>query len=879
MQPQDLPEPATRLWHGWPVDELVRHLDTDLNLGLSPVAATDALARHGPNALPEIPARGLGRMVAGQLADFMILVLIVAAVISGIVGEVADTVAIMIIVALDATLGVVQEYRAERAMVALRSLAAPAATVRRDGRPVQVPSHEVVPGDLVLLEAGNVVPADVRLVDAARLATHEAALTGESVAVEKGSHTLERVELPVADRTNMAFKGTTVAAGRGVGLVVATGQHTELGGIAQLLGATQTQRTPLQRRLARLGTWLAVLVLAICVVVFAAGLLRGEDPTLMFLTAVSLAVAAIPEALPAMVAISLALGAYRLVGQNALIRRLPAVEALGSITTICSDKTGTLTENRMRVEALQAADDRAPEDSVHAAILQVAVLCNDAEATAVVVGEPTEVALVEAALRAGIDVAALRRRYPRCGEVPFDSDRKLMSTSHRLDGVDGVWVCVKGAPEAVLARATSLRSADGPRPLDEHDRRAFEDRVRALAGDGMRVLAVAERRDPHDTRHGDPERDLTLLGLIALFDPPRAEAHDAVAECRAAGITPMMITGDHPATAVAVAARLGICAPSGGDDQVITGPELTRLDDAALAERVRAVRVFARVDPAQKIRIVSALQARGELVAMTGDGVNDAPALKRADIGVAMGRGGTDVAREAAAMVLLDDNFATIVHAVRDGRRIYDNIRKFVKYAMTGNSAEIWLIFLAPFLGLPLPLLPIHILWVNLITDGLPGIMLAREPAEADVMRRPPRPVSESVFARGMWQHLLWVGLLMGGVCLAVQAYAQARGAHWQSMVFTVLTFSQLGHVLAIRSERLSIVTLGWWSNRWLLLTVLGSVIAQLALLYVPLFNSVFSTQPLTPGELAFCLLASSVVFLAVEAEKGVRRRRDPRSS
>ncbi|MBL8929819.1 MAG: cation-translocating P-type ATPase [Kineosporiaceae bacterium] len=885
------PPASPEHWHGWPVEELARHLSTDLASGLEPRAASAALERHGPNALPEIPARGLARMVLDQLADFMIIVLVAAAVVSGLVGEVADTVAIVVIVVLNAVLGVVQEYRAERAMVALRTLAAPSARVRRAGQALQVPAHEVVPGDLVLLEAGGVVPADVRLVDAARLATQESALTGESVAVEKGSHTLDRVDLAVADRTNMAFKGTTVAAGRGVGLVVATGLQTELGGIAQLLGATATQRTPLQRRLSRLGTWLALLVLAVCVVVFVAGLLRGEDPALMFLTAVSLAVAAIPEALPAMVAITLALGAYRLVGQQALIRRLPAVETLGSITTICSDKTGTLTENRMRVEAIEA-----PDDVARRALVEVAVLCNDAEliggeglagegtsgdGTIAVVGEPTEVALLEGALAAGTDVVAVRRAHPRHGEVPFDSDRKLMSTVHPdgegdVSGDVGVRVCVKGAPEAVLARCGRLHEAGGEVPMTPDARQRVEARVRDLAAGGMRVLAMAEKRcapsTPDDPGEADQlESELSLLGLVALFDPPRPEALAAVAECRSAGITPVMITGDHPATAVAVATRLGICAA--GDREVLTGVDLARLDEEALAERVRRVRVYARVDPAQKIRIVQALQSGGELVAMTGDGVNDAPALKRADIGVAMGRGGTDVAREAASMVLLDDNFATITRAVREGRRIYDNIRKFVKYAMTGNSAEIWLIFLAPFLGLPLPLLPIHILWVNLVTDGLPGIMLARQPAEPGVMQRPPRPPSESVFARGMWQHMLWVGLLMGGVCLAVQAAAIESGAHWQSMVFTVLTLSQLGHVLAIRSESASVLSRAWWTNRWLLLTVLATTVVQLAILYLPWLNDVFSTQPLSGGELLVCLAASSVVFLAVEAEKAIRRR------
>jgi len=867
-------------WHEWPVDDLARHLDTDLSTGLTPGSAAEALTRHGPNALPEGRRRSLARMIVDQFADFMILVLLAAAVVSGVVGERADTVTILVIVLLDAVIGVAQEYRAERAMGALRALASPHALVRREGEPHRIPVEDVVPGDVVLLEAGNVVPADLRLVEAARLTTQESALTGESQSVAKHSEVMPAGHLPVADRTNMAFKGTLVAGGRGVGLAVATGMGTELGGIARLLSTTETLRTPLQRRLARLGTRLALSVLVICAVVFAAGLLRGEPATLMFLTAISLAVAAIPEALPAVVAISLALGAYRMVGQQALVRRLPAVETLGSITTVCSDKTGTLTENRMRVEVVSEV-----EPQVRRALLECLVLCNDAEPrpsgqeAGEGLGEPTEVALLEVAVREGLDVAALRREMPRVAEVPFEATRKLMTTVHR-EG-ERHRVCVKGAPEAVLELVTRWPDGDSDVALDEETRRRMAKEAGGLAAEGMRVLAVAQRwiDGPVDTSEaalqGDLERDLELLGLVGLIDPPRAEAKDAVAVCRAAGITPVMITGDHPDTALAVARRLGICSDRDGDRaaQLVTGVELAALDDEALAKRVQGLRVCARVDPAQKIRIVSALQAEGEIVAMTGDGVNDAPALKRADIGVSMGRGGTDVARDASAMVLLDDNFATIVHAVREGRRIYDNIRKFVRYAMSGNSGEIWVIFLAPFLGLPIPLLPIHILWVNLVTDGLPGIMLAREEAEPDVMRRPPRPPRESVFAHGMWQHIIWVGLLMGGVCLLVQAAALAVGAHWQSMVFTVLTLSQLGHVMAIRSEKQSIVTLGWRTNPWLLATVLGTAALQLATLYLPALNEVFSTQALGLGELMICLAASSVVPLAVEVEKWFVRR------
>jgi P-type Ca2+ transporter type 2C len=706
--------PMDKAWHTESAAAALAALDAT-PAGLSSAQARQRLARHGPNALPEGGRRSPLRMLVDQFADFMILVLIAAAVVSGIVGEPTDTFAIIVIVLLNAVIGFVQEWRAERAMAALRLMAAPTARVRRNGAVATLAAEELVPGDIVLLEAGNVVPADLRVIEAAQLRCAEAALTGESQPVDKRTEALPDARLPLGDRSSMAWKGTLVAHGRGVGLVVATGLATELGRIARLLEGAQEVKTPLQKRLARFGARLAWAVLGVCAIVFMAGLVRGEPPALMFLTAVSLAVAAIPEALPAVVAISLALGAAKMVKRNALIRRQAAVETLGSITFICTDKTGTLTLNRMRAEVLWtgAGDDHRQEP--WPSLLRALALVNDAAADAQgqLVGDPTEVALLEAASQHGADVPELRRRLLRHAEFPFDSDRKRMATLHALDG--GWLACVKGAPEAILARCPWRLTAQGPIPLDAAEALAQAER---LAAQGLRVLALAERRlDRPVSGIDEAENELTFLGLVGLMDPPRAEAAAAVAECLAAGIQPVMITGDHPATARAIAQRLGILGQAG---RVITGVELGALSDAELVEHVREIRVYARVDPQQKIRIVRALQAAGEFAAMTGDGVNDAPALKAADIGVAMGKGGTDVAREAAHMVLLDDNFATIVHAVREGRRIFDNIRKFIKYTMTSNSGEIWVIFLAPFLGLPIPLLPIHILWINLVTDGLP---------------------------------------------------------------------------------------------------------------------------------------------------------------
>jgi Ca2+-transporting ATPase len=581
-----------------------------------------------------------------------------------------------------------------------------------------------------------------------------------------------------------------------------------------------------------------------------------------------------------------------MVAVNALVRRLPSVETLGSVTTICSDKTGTLTQNKMHAELLWAngaswlpgAENPAP---VIQETLRAAALCNDAhhktsspttgaETTGTETpqdwqGDPTETAMVMAALTAGVDKTALDTQFPRVQELPFDSDRKRMTTLHASDAT---WVAyTKGAPESVLACCNAQWSPQGTQPLDAQ---AVIDQANTLAAQGLRVLALA-RRDlaalPTADALAAVESQLQFLGLIALIDPPRAEAAAAVRDCVSAGITPVMITGDHPATALAIAKRLGI-VPDEAQAEVLTGQDLADLDDATLQLRVAKVRVYARVDPSQKIRIVEALQTQGQIVAMTGDGVNDAPALKRADIGVAMGQGGTDVAREAASMVLLDDNFATIVAAVREGRRIFDNIRKFIRYAMTGNSGEIWTLFLAPFLMLPIPLLPIHILWVNLVTDGLPGLALAAEPAERGVMQRPPRPPNESLFAGGMWQHILGVGLMIGGLCLGVQAWALANGnAHWQTMVFTVLTLAQMAHVMAIRSERDALWTQGLGSNKPLLGAVLLTFALQMATIYVPALNPIFKTQPLSLAELGICLGASAVVGLTVELEKAWRRR------
>jgi Ca2+-transporting ATPase len=868
----------TVAWHCLAIDEVAKRLDTDIQAGLNQSEADRRAAQFGSNEIRERTARPPWRMLLEQFTDFMIVVLIAAAIISGIIGEPPDAIAIIVIVLLNGVIGFIQEYRAERAVAALKLLAASSAKVLRGGQVMTLSATQLVPGDVVLVEAGNVAPADLRLMETVRLKVDEATLTGESVPVEKRVASLADEELPIGDRLNMAYKGTLVTYGRGSGVVVATGMRTELGKIAALLRDEESVKTPLQRRLARFGQRLVVAVLAICFIVFVAGMLRGESVVRMFLTAISLAVAAIPEALPAVVTVSLALGARQMVKKRALIRRLPAVETLGSVTYICSDKTGTLTQNKMRVELLYADGqvqkpfrEEGRQGEPWRSLYRAMALSNDAARNdrGEPSGDPTEIALFMAASEAGYEKGVLEADSPRAAELPFDSDRQCMTTLHKDSA--GFTAFTKGAPERVVEQCATVMSMSGQAPIEVAEVLGQAER---MAAEGLRVLAVAMRRWtdlPTALNPDTVERSLTFLGLVGLMDPPRPEVRDAVALCRSAGITPVMITGDHPATARAIAVHLGIIADGG---IVMTGQELARLSLDEFETRVEWIRVYARVAPDQKIKIVKALQDKGEYAAMTGDGVNDAPALKRADIGVAMGLAGTDVAREASHMILLDDNFATIVTAVREGRRIFDNIRKFIKYTMTSNSGEIWTIFLAPFLGLPIPLLPIHILWINLVTDGLPGLALAVEPEEKGTMRRPPRPPAESIFAHGMWQHIVWVGLLMGGVSLVTQAWAYHTGsAHWQTMVFTVLTLSQMGHVLAIRSEKESFFRQGAWSNPPLLGAVLLTFALQMATIYVPSLTAIFKTEPLDLDELALCLLLSTVIFLAVEVEKWLIRR------
>ncbi|HEX9021352.1 MAG TPA: cation-translocating P-type ATPase [Nitrospirota bacterium] len=883
-------------WHRLSPGDALTALATSFQ-GLSGEEARKRLEEHGPNELREQKMNSPLMMFLGQFTDFLILLLIAAAAVSGVIGDLSDALMIFVIVVLNAVIGFSQEYRSEKAVAALRRMAATSATVVREGKQNISSGSSLVPGDIVVLDAGKVVPADMRVIESAHLRADESALTGESLPVEKNTQAIDREPLPPGDRKNMLFKGTVVTYGRGRGVVVATGMETELGKIAAAIQTAGEGGTPLQKRLAAFGRRLAHAVLAICAVIFAAGLLRGEDPVRIFLVAVSLAVAAIPEALPAVVTISLALGARAMAKRNALVRKLPAVETLGAVTYICADKTGTLTENRMAVtemwvdgKAVRSNEKNATLNSTtphfaphtpHSLLMTALALSNDAclNASGACIGDPTEAALYSIARENGFEKEKLEQDYPRVAEIPFDSERKLMTTVHRRAGApDGesakrpeFIAFTKGALEALLERTDSIFTAQGPEPIDKNHITGLHDR---MAAGGLRVIGIAMRtwdRMP-DTQSARAEKNLTFIGLAGMMDPPRKEARESVALCKAAGITPVMITGDHLLTASVIARRVGIL--EGEDPQaVITGGELASMPIEEFEGRVESIRLYARVAPEQKLKIVRALQGRGHVVAMTGDGVNDAPALKAADIGIAMGVTGTDVAKEASSLILLDDDFSTIVGAAQEGRRIYDNIRKFIRYLLSTNSGEIWTLFLAPFLGLPVPLAPIQILWINLLTDGLPALALSVEPEEGNVMQRPPRPPDESVFAHGLGVHAIWVGLLMAAVTLSLQAWSiRAGDAHWQTMVFTVLCFLQLGHVLAIRSERQSLFAQGVSSNKLLLASVVITLCLQFLTVYVPALNPVFRTQPLSVAELLTVLVLSTVVFIGVEIEKRIKR-------
>ena len=938
-------------WYQQDVATALSQFGVDAERGLSAEEVDRRIKEHGPNELIETGGRGPWAILWEQVSGPMVLLLFFAAGVSVFLDEVADAFVILAIVVINAILGFFQEYRAEKAMAALKQLAVPHVRVKRNGSVQEISARELVPGDVVLLEAGNLIPADGRLIECQNLKVQEAALTGESVAVEKTAKTLSGEDLPVGDRKNSVFMGTIVTYGRGQAIVTETGMRTELGNIAQMLQSVENEETPLQRRLAKLGKQLTVAALAIVAVVFGMGLLQGKEIEEMFLTAISMAVAAVPEGLPAVATVTLALGARRMLNRKALIRRLTAVETLGSVTVICSDKTGTLTENRMVVTELVAGSKKhdlanaEPSDDGQkllstnrslAPLLTVCSLCNDAHLEsskangtnggAEMIGDPTETSLVEAAARAGLRKPDLQRWLPRIAELPFDSERKRMSTVHEIvdsseaksdglakvaDALDELLgsselrkvVLTKGAVDQLLFVADREWSEAGIQPLDDAGRKRILAANDDLARRGIRVLGMAIRPlsqadfggnsngQGSDINTAGLETNMIFLGLCGMIDPPRPEVAEAVARCKSAGIRAVMITGDHPLTAQSIAQDLDI----GNEHPPIIGQDLSKMSSADLSKAVKTSSVFARVSPEHKLRIVEALQDQGQIVAMTGDGVNDAPALKRADIGVAMGITGTDVSKEAAEMVLVDDNFATIVNAVEEGRLVYDNIRKFILYTMTSNSGEIWvmlfpailsLLSVAVFGDIVLPLLPIQILWINLVTDGLPGLALALESAERNAMSRPPYPPGESFFGRGVGWHIVLFGLLMGVVAFgAGLMYWSPEMANlpkdseeiekFRTVVFMVITLSQMGHVIAIRSLTDSVFQIGFFSNPFMLAAVALTFVLQFALIYIPPLQALFHTRALDGSDLLLCLLLSAIVFWSVEAHKWWRRHEE----
>ena len=898
--------------------QVIETLKSDPKSGLSQAEAKTRLAQYGLNELIERGKKNPWVIFFNQFKEVMVIVLIIAALVSAFLGEYTEVIVILAIVVLNAILGFTQEYRAEQAMEALKKMAVPHVRVRRDHHVQEISSTNLVPGDIVLLEAGNLIPADCRILENASLKVQEAALTGESEPVEKRVEAIPGDDLPLGDRANLLYMGTTVTYGRGEAIVTATGMNTELGNIAGLIQDVEEDQTPLQRRLARLGKTLAWVALGIIAIVVVTGLIRGDDLETIFLTGISLAVAAIPESLPAVVTITLAMGSQRLLKRNTLIRRLPAVETLGSVTVICSDKTGTLTENRMTVTILDVAgnsqdlsttveqrediirarlygDETQPKFAALSVLIRVGALCNDAvletdeNGQLTAIGDPTEGALVLAANRLGFDLDELHAEWPRVAEVPFTSERKRMTTIHKMSEAvresDAPWsgapyvVFTKGAVDSLLEITDRVLIDNQFIPLDAELRARIEASNAEYASQGQRVLGVTFRiwegeQLPEDLNTLESEQ--IFVGLTAMMDPPRPEVRHAVLTAKNAGIHPKMITGDHPLTAVQIAKDLVITEGDCDEDNIcLTGQELAQMSSQELKERVGSVSVFARVAPEHKLNIVNALQTQGEIVAMTGDGVNDAPALKQADIGVAMGITGTDVSKQAADMILLDDNFTTIVAAIEQGRVIFDNIRKFIKYTLSSNTGELFVMLIGPFLQMPLPLLPLQILWINLVTDGLPGLALAEEKGERNVMDRSPYHPNESVFSRGLGADIIWIGIMMGAISLGIGYFGWRQDPHgpWQTMVFTTMVLSQMGNALAIRSSRDFLWQIGLLSNRLMVFAVISTFVLQLALIYIPFFQNIFQIQPLSLGQLAICLGASVLAFSIVELSKLFRRK------
>lgn len=867
------------IWHTKSKEEVEKALETSFEKGLSEEEAVKRLEQYGSNELEHKKRRTIWNMLIDQFKDFMIIILIIAAVVSGLMGEITDAVIILAIVILNALMGVVQENKAEESLAALKKMAAPHAKVRRNGRPDVIDAAKLVPGDVVVLETGDFVPADLRLIETSNLKIEEAALTGESVPVEKDSATLQDEDIPLGDRINMAYSSSIVTYGRGVGIVVETGMSTQMGRIAQMIQAEEGMETPLQKRLESLGKLLGIAALGICALIFLVGVLYGKDIFQMFLTSVSLAVAAIPEGLPAIVTIVLALGVQRMAKRNAIIRKLPAVETLGSATVICSDKTGTLTQNKMTVTQLyynnefkDVVDTRVNGDDHLELLLTTGILCNDTqikedEEGPKTIGDPTETALVDLGLKYGMDKRSMDKNFERVYEVPFDSDRKLMSTVHRMD--NNLRVFTKGATDELLARCNGILLNGRVEELTQEHIAQIQKANETMASQALRVLSMAYKdieSIPAKEDDAQLEDQLIFVGLMGMIDPPREEAKEAVKLCKRAGIKPVMITGDHKITAVAIARELGILEDG---DEAVTGVEIEAMSDEELKERVKHISVYARVAPEHKVRIVKAWQEWGQIVAMTGDGVNDAPALKRADIGAAMGIVGTDVAKEAADMVLTDDNFSTVVAAVEEGRIIFSNILKSIQFLLSCNVGEILLLFIATMLNWDDPLLPIHILWVNLVTDSLPALALGVDPAEKDIMDQKPRDPNRGIFNRGLIARILYQGAMVGLLALTAFVIGQRVDVTiGRTMAFAVLTLSQLSHVFNVRSNTKSAFKVGLFTNTRLLGAVLLSALLQIVVITIPALSNIFKVKALAGQQWLIVVALSLAPMLIVEVEK-----------
>jgi Ca2+-transporting ATPase len=893
MNPNVVSSPAQENWHSRPVDAVAHQLGTDLQRGLSRDEAVRRLAEYGPNELQAVQRTSPWQLLLEQFKNVLIIILLIAAALSAFLGEnPVEPIVIGVIVLFAVLLGFIQEYRAERAIEALRQMAAPTATVVRDGEELELPARELAPGDLVLLRAGDRVPADARLSEAINLQIEEAALTGESVPVEKTAAPLEGDDLTLGDRRNMAYAGTVVTYGRGRALVVGTGMSTEFGRIAQMLQTVERGRTPLQENLDRVGTMLARAAFVVVAVIVALGLFRGQPLLEMFLFGIAMAVAVVPEALPAVVTISLAIGVQRMVKRNALVRRLPAVETLGSTTVICSDKTGTLTRDEMTVRRVYVAGQMLevsgagyeplgqfsrngqpvePPEPLRE-LLRAAALASDAylvhdgkDHRWEVKGDPTEGALIVAAAKAGLLKSELDVRFPRVHEIPFTSETKRMTTLHETPA--GVVAYAKGAPEIILESCAWQWTESGEAPLGAEDKQRILNTAQQIASEALRVLAVAYKAN---AAPDNAEREMTFLGLIGMSDPPRPEAKAAVRTCEQAGIKVVMITGDHPLTARAVAGELGLLRTG----RVVTGAELEAMSDGEFEREVENIEVYARVSPAHKLRVVTALQKNGHIVAMTGDGINDAPALKKADIGVAMGITGTDVTKEAAAMTLTDDNFASIVAAVEEGRGIFGNVKKYLMYLLSSNIGEILLVAGASLLGLPLPLETVQILYVNLATDGLPALALSVDPPEKDLMRRPPRNPRTGIFTRpvvtlmtigGLWSALVNLGLFFWA--LNSRSLEEAR-----TMTFVSLVLIQFFKAYNFRSDRHSVLNQPF-ANKWLNLSIVWELLLLLLIVYLPFLHEPFGTFGLPLVDWIIVVALAFTVSPVLEIAKWMERR------